>query len=135
MTRDEFDDALNALLTAASDEAFERGRKAGYKETQRECDKVIQGERDRLLEQGRLNAMAEITFLTDKAREEGRVLGVEEGSALASSKVSDKIVKEAADLARREGDAAGYKRGRGDGYKNGWNDAISTPARAHIPKE
>lgn len=120
-------------IDALIDEAREQGRVAGVKEGRQleraQADEVIAGERERLLEQGRAQGIAETEPLIPIAREEGRVQGVEDGRLQAELAVERVALDEAFKRGKAEGDREGFKRGRGEGYKVGWNDAVTTPVR------
>lgn len=132
-----FDKAVEALKECA-DEHFKRGYGDGHadgrKSTRDDAHKLVATERERLLDQGREEGRNAIKAEIEVAREEGRVMGVEEGHALGKTHADKAAEAKGYKEGEQSGKRAGYKAGRGEGYKNGWNDAINSPPSAHKPK-
>ena len=120
---------LDEALAAVREEAFAAGKKAGYQEAAKDADNQIHKAKFQHIAQGRENALDEARKLLDETREEGRVMGVEEGRTSAESIDQTRAKKQGYNEGHLKGHRAGYKEGRGEGYKNGWNDAVSTPVR------
>jgi len=120
---------IDEALAAREQSGHEAGVKAGRAEIADEVNDLINKERAKLIDQGRAQGRAEVEPLIEKAREEGRLVGVEDGLTQAALTNDKKITDKARKEGHQEGRREGYKAGRGEGYKAGWNDAIATPVR------
>jgi hypothetical protein len=134
MNKQEALDALSAAIEDARIAGLEHGVAIGRGQIGQEANELVAKERTRLIAQGVEQGRNQMVEEIEIAREDGRVMGVAEGSALATAAVVEKARLDGEKLGHASGVREGYKKGRGDGYRNGWNDAIAIPASQHKPK-